>query len=131
MTERATVAVGAVVVREGHLLLVQRDKAPGEGLWAVPGGQVVPGESLIEAVRREVREETGLDVSVGDIVWVGESIGPGEPPAWHYTIVDFAAEVVGGDLNPGDDARRAEWVARDALEARPMVDTMYDLLKLL
>ena len=111
------------------MLLVQRDKAPGEGLWAVPGGQVVPGETMTEAVQREVREETGLEVAVGDIVWVGESIGPGDPPEWHYTIVDFTAEVVGGDLTPGDDARRAEWVARDGLAARPMVDTMYDLVK--
>jgi ADP-ribose pyrophosphatase YjhB (NUDIX family) len=129
MTDRPAVAVGAVIVDDGRLLLVERAHPPGEGLWAVPGGQVRAGETLPDAVRREVREETGLEVEVGDVVWVGESIGPGSPPGWHYTIIDFAAAVVGGDLRAGDDARRAEWVALRAIEQRPMVDTMYDLVR--
>jgi ADP-ribose pyrophosphatase YjhB (NUDIX family) len=118
-----------VIIDDGRLLLVERARPPGKGLWAVPGGRVSSSETLADAVRREVREETGLDVEVGDVVWVGESIGPGSPPAWHYTIIDFEARVVGGDLRAGDDARRAEWVALDALEQRPMVDTMYGLVK--
>ena len=124
MTSRPSVAVGAVIVNEGRLLLVERANPPGEGLWAVPGGQVRPGETLSSAVQREVKEETGLDVTVGDIVWVGESVGAD----WHYVIIDFAAEVVGGELQPGDDAQDAEWVSLEALEARPMVETMYDLV---
>ena len=129
MTDQPTVAVGAVVIEDGRLLLVERAHPPGEGLWAVPGGQVHPGETLVEAVRREVQEETGLEVAVGDVMWVGESIGPGSPPEWHFTIIDFSARVVGGELRAGDDARRTEWVALDAIETRPMVETMYDLVK--
>ena len=128
MTDRPTVAVGAVLIDDGRLLLVERARPPGEGLWAVPGGQVRPGETLVEAVRREVREETGLEVAVDDVVWVGESIGPGSPPEWHYTIIDFSATVTGGNLQAGDDARRVEWVALEALDTRPMVETMYDLV---
>ena len=86
MTSRPVVAVGAVIIRDDHLLLVERARPPGEGLWAVPGGQVKLGEDMAAAVRREVLEETGLRVEVGDVVWVGDSIGPGVPPAWHYTI---------------------------------------------
>lgn len=127
MTDRVTVAVGAVIVEDGRLLLVERARPPSAGRWAVPGGQVEPGETLSEAVQREVREETGLRVEVGDIAWVGSSIGPGTPPEWHYVIVDFWATPVGGDLMPGDDATRAEWIPLDRLQAWPMVDTMYDL----
>ena len=117
------------MIEDGRLLMVERANPPGQGLWAVPGGRVNPGETLVEAVRREVREETGLEVAVDDVVWVGESIGPGAPPEWHYTIIDFSARVVGGRLQAGEDARRAEWVPLEAPESRPMVETMHDLLK--
>ena len=131
MTDRPTVAVGAVVVRDGSLLLVERIKSPGAGKWAVPGGAVEPGETLAAAVAREVEEETGLAVSVGDVAWVGDSIGPGDPPAWHFTILDFWATVVGGTLRAGDDAAQAEWVPIEELAARPMVETMFDLVRTL
>ena len=129
MTDRATVAVGAVIVQDDSLLLVERANPPGVGKWAAPGGVVEPGETLAAAVVREVLEETGLEVSVGDIAWAGDSIGPGAPPAWHFTILDFWATVVGGALRAGDDAARVEWVPIDELAARPMVETMYDLIR--
>ena len=96
--------VGAVILERGALLLVQRGRGPGQGLWAVPGGKVRFGETLRQAVIREVMEETGLEIEPGEVVWVGDSLGPGDPPAWHYTLVDFAARVVGGDATAGDDA---------------------------
>jgi ADP-ribose pyrophosphatase YjhB (NUDIX family) len=127
MIERPTLAVGAVIVEYGRLLLVQRSKPPAAGKWAVPGGRVEPGESLPEAAAREVREETGLEVEVGEIAWRGESIGPGTPPEWHFAIVDFWANAVGGELEAGDDAVRVEWVPISELPTLPMVDTMFDL----
>ena len=128
MTDRVGLAVGAVIVHDAQLLVVERAHEPAAGLWAVPGGRVEAGESLVEAVRREVAEETGLSVGVGDLAWVGESIGPGTPPAWHYVILDYWASVEGGSLRAGGDARRAEWVPLERLGDRPMVDTMHDLI---
>jgi len=131
MTDRVTVAVGAVIVQNASLLLVERAKDPGAGRWAVPGGRVEPGETLAEAVVREVREEAGLTVEVGDIAWAGDSIGPGDPPAWHFAIVDFWATPTGGTVVAGGDAARAEWVPVEELAAWPIVDTMVDLVQTL
>jgi acetyl-CoA carboxylase carboxyl transferase subunit beta len=128
MTDRVTVAVGAVIVQDGNLLLIQRAHDPGAGRWAIPGGRVEPGETLAEAARREVLEETGLEVDVGDIAWVGDSIGPGEPPGWHYAIVDFWATPTGGSVLAMGDAAGAEWVPIERLSAWPIVDTMVDLV---
>ncbi len=123
--------VGAVIIDQGALLLVQRGRGPGQGLWAVPGGKVQFGETQRQAVIREVREETGLDIEPGEVVWVGDSLGPGNPPAWHYTLVDFAARVVGGDATAGDDALAVEWVLLDEVLDRPVTPTMVDLVGLL
>jgi 8-oxo-dGTP diphosphatase len=123
--------VGAVIVDRDALLLVQRGRGPGRGLWAVPGGKVRFGETQRQAVIREVREETGLEIEPGEVVWVGDSFGPGDPPAWHFTLVDFAARVVGGDATAGDDATAVEWVPLDEVLDRPVTPTMVDLVELL
>jgi ADP-ribose pyrophosphatase YjhB (NUDIX family) len=123
--------VGAVVVREESLLLIRRGRGANEGLWAVPGGKVEYGETLREAVARETLEETGYVVFVGDIAWAGEAIGPGDPPDWHYTLIDFYAKVIGGELAAGDDAIAAEWVPLPAVLLRPVTPTMVDLMHVL
>lgn len=109
---------------EGHILLVQRSKDPGRGLWAVPGGKVERGESLRVAARREVAEETGLIVDVGEVIWVGEVIDPD----FHIVLIDFAGSVVGGELAPADDAADARWVPLDEASSYPLTPTMYDLV---
>lgn len=128
MTDLPAVAVGAVIVEDDRLLLVERTAPPATGKWAVPGGRVEAGETLIEAVRREAAEEVGLEVEVGPVAWVGESIGDGSPPGWHFVIVDFWARRVAGAVRAGDDARRAEWVPVDALREWPIVPTMHELV---
>lgn len=113
------------------MLLIQRGRGGNEGLWAVPGGKVEYGETLRDAVSRETLEETGYVVSVGDIAWAGDAIGPGDPPEWHYTLIDFYATVVGGELAVGDDAAAVEWVPLEAVLLRPVTPTMVDLMQVL
>lgn len=121
-------AVGAVVVRDGLLLLVRRGQPPARGMWALPGGKVQRGETLRDALVREVREETGLDIEVGEVAWVGETAGE---PDRQFVLIDFHAEVVGGTLSAGDDAAEAAWVPIDEARTLPMPPTMYELLEVL
>ena len=122
---RPTLAVGAVVVdAEGRLLVVRRGGAPAAGRWSLPGGRVEPGETVREAVRREVAEETGLDVDVGDLVGFVEVRGGGH----HFVILDLRAEVRGGDLRAGDDAAEVAWMSRGRLEAVTTTDGLLAFL---
>jgi acetyl-CoA carboxylase carboxyl transferase subunit beta len=126
-TERPIVGVGVALVEEGRILLVQRGHDPGKGLWAVPGGKVGLGETLREAAAREVREETGLSVAVGEVIWAGEHISD----RLHIVLIDFLGTVLAGDLAAGDDADRAEWVALDEASRYPLTGTMFELIDLL
>lgn len=143
---RPEVAVGAIVIRpSGHregegegdgaaspagteILLVCRGREPGRGLWSVPGGRVEPGERLADAVVREVREETGIAVSVtGFVGWV-ERIDPAG--AWHHVILDFAARPAEADTEPraGDDADDARWVSTSSLADVDLVAGLLEFL---
>ena len=119
------------MLKDGHILLVRRGRPPGEGLWAVPGGKVKFGETMSRAVQREVFEETGLEVRPGRVVWAGDSIGPGDPPAWHFCLVDFLCVVEGGDLMAGDDAAATAWVPVNEVTSLPLTPTMFELVDLL
>jgi len=115
------------VVDEGRILLVRRGNEPGRGLWAVPGGKVDRGERLVDAAAREVEEETGLTVEIGDLVWAGEHISD----HGHIVLIDFLGKVIGGVLVAGDDADQAEWVPLEKVREYPLTDTMYDLIEVL
>ncbi|MFB3049880.1 MAG: NUDIX hydrolase [Acidimicrobiia bacterium] len=121
-------SVGAVMIDDGRILVVHRGRGAYAGLWAVPGGRQRRGETMQEAVRREVREETGLVVEVGDPVWIGDIIDPADPPSYHYTVVDFTAFAIGGELEAGDDASDARWVDLDEVRGLPLTPTMFELL---
>lgn len=121
------VGVGAVIVRDGALLMVERGRPPRAGEWAIPGGKVRWGEQLEDAVAREVLEETGLIVEVGDLLWSGQTVGPD----WHFVLLDFEASVVAGELSAGDDAAAVAWVPLQQIEALPVTSSMLELIAVL
>jgi len=119
------VAVGAIVFDDqGRVLLVERGKPPGVGLWSIPGGRLEPAETLAQAVAREVREETGLVVEVGPLGCVVERIGDD----FHFVILDYLARAIGGSLAAASDARAARWVSSDELASLPLTDGLVDVL---
>jgi mutator protein MutT len=110
------VSVGAAIVQDGRVLLVKRANPPLQGAWSLPGGRVELGETLSEAVSREVREETGLEVAVGPVIEVLERIERHQDHiAFHYVIIDYACRVVGGELACGSDASDTRWARLDEL----------------
>jgi len=117
--ERPVVGVGVVVWQGDRVLLVRRGRPPREGQWSLPGGGQRLGETLAEAARREVREETGLEVALGPVVATIDSIEQDEAGRvrYHYTLVDFTAEAGEGTPVPGDDAADVRWFDLDALDA--------------
>jgi 8-oxo-dGTP diphosphatase len=119
--ERPIVAVGAVIVDGARVLLVKRGQEPLKGQWSLPGGAVETGETLHAALMREVREETCLEVEVGPVVEVLDSIrlDADGRPEYHYIIIDYACRVRAGTSKLaacGSDAADVEWVAVADLE---------------
>lgn len=116
--ERPVVGVGAVVWRGDRVLLIRRGKPPRAGEWSLPGGAQELGESVLEAARREVREETGLELSRVELLTVVDSIGRDDEGRvrWHFTLIDVWAEAAPGEARPGSDAVAVGWFTLDELE---------------
>jgi 8-oxo-dGTP diphosphatase len=114
--EAPVVGVGGVIVRDGRALIVRRRHAPRRGEWSLPGGRVELGESLVDAVRRELKEETGLDCQVGPIVEVFDRVHRSADGRvqYHFVIVDYlCAPTTSGEPVAGDDAEAVAWVSAD------------------
>ena len=110
--------VGAVCINDGTLLLIQRGQPPAQGMWSLPGGRVEPGESAVDAVVREVREETGLDVRV--IREVGTVVRDA-PDGDRYVIDDFLVAVTCDDEpRAGDDAIDVGFFDEQAMAHLPL-----------
>jgi ADP-ribose pyrophosphatase YjhB (NUDIX family) len=113
------VGVGAVVVRDGRALIVRRAHEPRKGEWSLPGGLLNLGESLADAARREVKEETGLDVELGPIIETFDRVhrdGEGRI-RYHFVIVDFVCWSDNGEPVAGSDAEAVAWAGAGELAA--------------
>jgi ADP-ribose pyrophosphatase len=125
------VAVGAVVLRDDHVLLVRRGQWPAKGVWAVPGGSVKLGETLQEAAEREILEETGLHIRAREPVYTFESIvrDDDEKILFHYVIIDLVADYIDGEPQPGDDALDARWFSQQEIQQKDVSKTTRQLLR--
>ncbi len=116
------VGVGALIVKDGRIIVVRRGKPPSMGEWSIPGGRVEVGETLRDAVAREALEETGLNVVPGELVEVLERIirdGEGRIH-YHYVLADYLCTVIDGEPTPGSDVLDAMWADNNELESLKM-----------
>ena len=115
--EHPIIGVGAVVVQAGRVLLVRRDTEPLRGEWSVPGGMLELGEKLRDGVRREVQEETGLDVEPGEVLDVFDSIFTDTlgRTQYHYVLIDYLCRPLAGEARAGSDVSDVRWVSPEAL----------------
>ncbi len=110
---RPLIGVGVVVFKDDNVLLIRRGKPPREGQWSLPGGRQRLGERIEEAACREVREEAGIEIAVGPLLDVVDSITRDAQGGvqYHYTLVDFVAEWRAGEARAGHDAAEVVWAA--------------------
>ncbi len=129
--QRPILGVGAIIEEAGRVLLVERGTEPLKGVWSLPGGVVEAGEYLKEAIRREVREETGLEVEPVRVAEVFERIMPDRDgrPEYHYVLIDYICKVTGGELGPASDAARAEWVPRAELPSYRITEGTLEVIE--
>lgn len=116
--EHPVVGVGAVIVRDGKALIVKRGHEPRKGEWSLPGGMLDLGESLEHAVRREVKEETGLDIEVGPIVETFDRVHREADGRirYHFVIVDYVCWSDRGEAVAGSDAEDVAWVEEQDID---------------
>ena len=115
--DRPLLGVGALIFSGGTILLVERGKEPLKGYWSLPGGLVEVGEKLEDAIRREVREETGLEIEALSMFEIFERImRDGEDrPEYHYVLIDYLCRPAGGELRAASDVSNTAWVSRAEL----------------
>jgi len=115
---RPRVGVGGVLVQDGKVLLIRRGKEPLRGRWVVPGGTVEPGETLEEALVREMREETGLEVVPTALLTVVDAIHREDGQlVYHYVILDYLCRLLSGEARAGSDAEALAWAGLEELES--------------
>lgn len=129
--ERPVVGVGGVVIADGRALLIRRGHPPLEGEWSIPGGTLELGETMLDAVRRELAEETGMEVRVGELIEAFERIfpdGQGQPQ-YHFVILDYLCEPIRGTAQAGSDVTDVAWAAESELPKYSLTPTATRVLK--
>ncbi len=123
------IAVGAVIFKQNKVLLVKRKNPPAQGMWAIPGGKVRWGETLKQALQREIKEELNIDIEPGRLIKVIEFVPEQENARFHYIILDYLATIIGGEPKAGDDALAVKWFDRKELKNSPVTESTRTLLK--
>lgn len=136
--ERPIVGVGGVIIDNGCALLIRRGGEPLRGEWSIPGGTLELGESLQQGVARELREETGLEVRVLELIEVFDRIFPNDDLQWperkdqprfHFVIVDYLCERIGGEPRAGSDVTHVAFASLDELGQFHLTETATRVLK--
>ena len=129
--DRPLVGVGAVIVQNGRVVIVERSREPLKGQWSIPGGALEVGETLRQCAAREALEETGLQVEAAEVLEVFDSIyrDPEGRTQYHYVLVDFFCRVLGGELKVGSDAAKARWVSREELGNFKIAETAQKVIR--
>ncbi len=141
--DRPLVGVGGVIIDQGRTVLIKRASEPLRGQWSIPGGMLELGESLQDGVAREILEETGLQVRVGELIEVFDRIvyeghdpdvprhfAPGEPrrPRFHYVIADYLCERISGEHLAASDVTDLEFAREDELARFSLTKTASRIL---
>ncbi|MHB8653122.1 MAG: NUDIX hydrolase [Terriglobia bacterium] len=126
------IGVGGIVIHRNRVLLIRRKREPLKGEWSIPGGLVELGEELAQAARRELKEETGLDVEPLEILAVFDRIMRDGKNAsrvrYHFVIVDYACRRIRGRLSPSSDVVDARWVRRKDLPQYHLTDKVTEVI---
>ncbi|HXO43984.1 MAG TPA: NUDIX hydrolase [Candidatus Cybelea sp.] len=123
--ERPLVGVGGVVILDGRVLLIRRGGPPLQGQWSIPGGMLELGETVIEGVRRELAEETGVEVKVGKLIEVFERINldVAGKTRYHFVILDYLCEAIRGEARAGSDVTDVAWSTAGELGKYSLTET--------
>ena len=122
--DRPYVGVGVIVFRDQEVLIVKRKKDPNKGQWSIPGGKQMIGETVAEAAKRELLEETGVKVGQLFLVDVVDAIIPDVEGKikYHYTLVDYMGHWKSGEPSAGDDAQEVRWVCLKKLKSYSLLE---------
>lgn len=117
--------VGGVVISNGRALLIRRGGPPLEGQWSIPGGMLEVGETIIEGVRRELAEETGIEVRVGGLIEVFEriSLDAAGKTRYHFVVLDYLCEAIRGEARAGSDVTDVAWASPSELKKYSLTET--------
>jgi len=125
------IGVGTIIVNGARALLVRRANEPDRGRWAIPGGVLELGETIRQAASREVHEECGLDVQVGEIVGVQDLIIPDDSGRirFHYVLIDLVATYQGGEPVPSSDSLEVAWATEEEINDFDMPKRLQELVR--
>jgi 8-oxo-dGTP diphosphatase len=129
--EAPIAAVGTVVFKEGKMLTIKRSQEPSKGKWSIPGGRVELGETVYEAARREVLEESSIEIEIERVLDAADNIVRDEEGRvkYHFVIIDLLASYVSGEIKAQSDAEECRWVTPQELVELDITPMLRDMLK--